>query len=140
MARAHAQMREDALHRLVVGLVVRLKATGPVADQFWQPGGDLAHRQDEIGDARRDRAARHRAVFGLFRVLHQDDPARLLHRLDADRAVRPGAGEDDGEIVAALRGERAEEQVDRRALPARLVEFGQRQMLVGDQQAAGSAG
>ena len=105
-----------------------------IGDQLRQPRGDLAHRQDEVGEARRDGAARHRAVFGLLRVLHQDDAAGLLDRPDPDRAVRSRAAEDDGEVVAPLRGERTEKQVDRRPPPARLVEFGERQVLVGDEQ------
>ena len=130
-------MGEDALQLLAVRLV-RRHGLDPsaIGDQLRQPRGDLAHRQDEVGEARRDDAARHRAVFGLLRVLHDDDAAGLLDRLDSDRAVRSRAGQDDGEIVAPLRGERAEKEVDRRPLPARLVELGQRQMPVGDDELA----
>ena len=135
MSRADAQVRENPLHRRAVGFVHRFHGdAGPVADELRQPEGDLPDRQDEVGEAGRNGAARHRAVFGLFRVLHQNDAAGLLHCLDADRAVRSGAGEDDGEIVAPLRRERAEEQIDRRPVPTRFVEFGDRQMLVGDQK------
>jgi len=70
-------------------------------------------------------------VFGLVRVLDQDDAARLLDGLDAHRAIRAGAGKNDGEVVAALRGKRAKEKIDRRPLLARLVELGNRQMMIG---------
>ena len=63
-----------------------------------------------------------RRVFGLVRILHQNDAAGLLDGAHPDGAVRAGAGQDDRETVAVLRGQRAEEQIDRRALAARLVE------------------
>ncbi len=137
MSRAHAKVGEDALQFLAIRLV-RGHGLDPAAigDQLRQAGGDLAHRQDEIGEARGDNAARHRAVFGFLRVLRDDDAAGLLDRLDSDRAVRSRAGQDDGEIVAPLRGERAEKEVDRRPLPARFVEFGERQVPVGHEQLA----
>ena len=106
----------------------------PIADQLGKPAGDLAHRQDEIREARRDGAAGHRSILGLVRILNQNDAPGLLDRLDADGPVRTGARKNDGEVVAPLRRERAEEEIDRRALPARLVELGDRQMLVGRQK------
>ena len=60
-------------------------------------------------------------------------PASLTALMPTD-AVRARAGQDDGEVVAVLRGERAEEKIDRRALPARLVEFGDGEMLIGDEK------
>jgi hypothetical protein len=60
VTRANAQMREDALHRLPVGLIEEVRRRiPPGADQFGKPFGDLPHGQDEIGVSGRDRAARH---------------------------------------------------------------------------------
>jgi hypothetical protein len=66
-----------------------------------------------------------------MRILDQNDAAGFLDRLDADGTVRSRARKDDGEVVAMLRGQRAEKAVDRRALPARFVEFGEREMMIG---------
>jgi hypothetical protein len=130
-------MREDALHRLPVAITEDIRPrVSPIADQLRKPSGDLPDRQDEIGESGRDRAARHRSVFGLVRILDENDASGLFDRLDADRAVRPGAGKDDREVVAALRCERPEEKIDRGAVPPRLVELGEREVLVGDQELA----
>ena len=132
---ARAQLRQDPLQRLLVGFARRLRPPGATtADQFGKSGGDLAHRQDKIGEARRDGAARHRGEFGLVRVLNQDSAACLLDRLDAERAVRARSRQHDREVVAPLGRERAEEEIDRRAPPAGLLELGDLQMLVLDAQ------
>ena len=135
MARANAQMRENALHHLPVGLVqdIQLRVLA-VADQLGKPPGDLPQGQDEIGEAGRDRAARHRPIFGLVRVLNQNDASGFLDRFDADRSVRTRSRKDNREVVASLRRERAKKKIDRRALPTRLVELGNREVLIGDQK------
>jgi hypothetical protein len=46
----------------------------------------------------------------------------LLDRLDADGAVAPSAGKDDGEAIAVLFGQGAEEEVNGGTLSARLLE------------------
>ena len=102
-----------------------------IADQLGKPGGDLPHRQNEIRKPCRHGAARHRSVFGLVRILDQDYAAGLLDRLDADGPVRAGARKNNGEIVAMLGRERTEKKIDWRPLPARLVELGDREMMVG---------
>ena len=101
------------------------------------PRRDRATGRTKSATSVGDRAARHRGILGLVRVLHQDDAAGFLDRLDADGAVGAGAGQDDGdEAVAMLLGQRAEEEVDRRAQPARLLEGPRRDRVVGDNQAA----
>jgi hypothetical protein len=123
---------KDALHRLAVRLG---ESVGwgilPIADQLRKPRRNFPQGKDEIGQSGRDRAARHRPIFGLVRVLDQNDAAGLLDRLDADGPVGTGAGKNDGEIVASLRRERAKKEIDRSALPTRFVEFRDRKMLVG---------
>jgi hypothetical protein len=104
----------------------------PVAHQLDEARGELAHRQHEIRHSGRDRAARHRRIFGLDRVLHENDAARLLDRPHPDRAVRAGTGQNDGKAVAVLLRHGAEEQVDRRAVAARLVEFHRGDLVIGD--------
>ena len=132
---ARAELRQDPLQRPLVGFArrIRVRRTA-ISDQLGKPGGDLAHRQGEIGETRRDRAARHRVEFGLVGVLNQDDAARLLDRLDAERAVRARPRQHDREVIAAPGGERTEEQIDRRAPPARFVELGDVEVLVLDPQ------
>ncbi len=135
MSGAHPQMRQDAQHRLGFRFAQNVgRPLTPVVDDFWQFRRDLADRKDEIGDSGRDRGARHGAVLGLVGVLDDNDAARFLYRLYADRAVRSRPREDDGEIVAPLRRQRAEKEVYRRPLPARFVEFGERQVLVGEEK------
>ena len=46
-------------------------------------------RQHEVGDAGGDRAARHRGIFGLVGILHQDDAAGFLHRLTPSAPSEP---------------------------------------------------
>ena len=94
-----------------------------VAHELDNTRGYLAEGKDEVGQPRGDGAARHRRVFGLIRVLYENDAACFLDGLEADCAVRAGAREDDREAVAVLIGQRSEEKVDRRALPSRIVEF-----------------
>ena len=103
------------------------------SDEVGQLRRQLLQRQHEIRAAG-DRAARHRGVFGFIGVLHQDEPARLAHGPHADGPVRTAAAEYDGEAVSVLGGQRPEELVDRRALPARLVETRGLDESVGDEQ------
>ena len=133
MACADAQMGKNAVHCFPITFVQRVRWRGlPIADQLRKPGCDLANRQDEIGKTGGYGAARHGPIFGLVRILDENDALRLLHCLNADRAIRTGAGKDDGEVVTPLRSKRAEEKIDRSPLPARLVERGYRQMMIGD--------
>ena len=60
---------------------------------------------------------------------------RRKHRVVATGAVRAGTCHDHRETVAMLFGQRPKEQVDRRALAARLVEFRSRDFMIGDMQA-----
>jgi hypothetical protein len=103
VAGARAQVHQRAAQRFLVEMAdVRDRHVLFDVDQFGQAFGEVARRQDEIGDAGRDGASRHRGVFGLVGILHQDDAAGFLDRAHADRAVRTGAAQDDGETVAEL--------------------------------------
>ena len=121
---AHPQMRENAPQQFLVEIAdVGNRHAVLDPDQIDQPLGEIVDRHDKIGNAGGNRAARHRGIFGLARFLNQDDAAGLLHRAHADRTVGAGAAQDDSEAVAQFFGERTEEQIDRRALAARLIEF-----------------
>jgi len=130
-------VRQDPPHHLLVALAQR--AGHPLAvpvQQFHQTPGEPVQRQHEIGHLRGDRAARHRGIFRLGRILDQDDAAGFLDGLDADGAIRARAGQDDGEAVAVLCGERPEELVDRRTLGARVLERQSRDHVVGNAKIA----
>ena len=74
---------------------------------------NLLGREHEIRQACLDHAPGHAVKFGCLRLLRDDKPAALLHSLDAVRAVRPRAGEDDHNgMLVLLLGERGEEHVD----------------------------
>ena len=71
MTGAHAQVRQDPPQQLLVDLVQVGWGAMPLSrDQLDQARGQLAHRQHEVRDAGRDRAARHRADIRL-----RPDPA-----------------------------------------------------------------
>jgi hypothetical protein len=128
-------MRQNAPHRVPVRLGQRLGRRGaPVTDQFGKPCCNFAQWQDEISEACRDSGARHRSEFRFFRILHQNDAGRFFDRLDAHGPVRARARKDDGKAAIPLGGERAEKNIDRRALPSRFVKLGNRQMVIGYQE------
>ncbi len=116
-------------------LRVRPKGSRPVqrglaAGELCQLGAHLLGRHHEIHVAGRDGAARHVRVRRAVAVirLRQGQPAMLLDRLDAQRAVPVAAGQHHGRgALALVHGERAEEQVDQLALPALRVLTGHRQ-------------
>ena len=112
-------MGKYALDRFPVGLVEDLRRRiSSVADELRETRRDLSHRKDEIGETGRNGAARHGSVFCLVRILDQNDASGLLDRLDADGPVRARTRKDYRKVVAPLRRERAEEEVDRGALAA----------------------
>ena len=131
---AAADVGENAAHVFFIRVAQLPEGMFPVPHELDNARGYFAEGQDEVGEPRGDRAARHRSIFGLVGVLHEDDAACFLDRLEADRAVRAGAREDDGEAIAVLLGERPEEKVDRRSSPSRTVEFVRRDLVIGNSQ------
>jgi hypothetical protein len=107
-----ARLAGQGSHERVVGPARR--ALHRVAmQQRCDRAADALGREEEVGDPGVERGYRHVAVRRSVRVLHEHVPARLLHGCDADRAVRPGAGQHDRHgPVAPRRGERGEERVD----------------------------
>ena len=87
---------------------------------------NLVDRKHEIHGAGHDGAARHAVVSRILRILHDDEPAPVVDRRQPEAAVGARAREDraDGSLAAVF-GERAQEEVERhaRAVPlARLRE------------------
>ena len=118
MAGARSHQLEDALESRLFGFgdgelgrpAARQRGQPhPVPGELAQPHGELAHRQHQIGNLRGDHGARHAVVGRLARVLHQHEPARLLHGLGSQGPIR-AAGEHDGEAVTVARRERAEKR------------------------------
>ncbi len=112
------------LHQRARHLVVRRvrKALRP-AQMAEEGRGDLVGRQDEIRAVAGDRAVRHAGEARRALFLDDHQPAGMLDRADAERAVGPGSREHhrDG-TVTAQRGEAAKERVDghaRRGIAAR---------------------
>jgi hypothetical protein len=131
---AGSDVGENTTHVFFIRAAQLPEGKFPVPHELDNARGYFAEGQDEVGQPRGDRAARHRSVFGLVRVLHEDDAACFLDGLEADCAVRAGARENDREAIAALLGQRPEEKVDRRSLPARIVEFVGRDLVIRDPQ------
>jgi hypothetical protein len=103
-------VRENAPQQLLVEIAdVGNRYASLDPNEIDEPPGEIAHRHDEIGNAGGNGTARHRGIFSLIRILNQDNAAGFLHRAHAYRAIRASATQDDGETVAKLFGERAEE-------------------------------
>ena len=76
-------------------------------------GRDRLRRSGEVDAASGERRARHAGVLRRRDVLREGQPAGLLDRLDAERAVGAGAGVDDADgVLAQIGGERAQKRVD----------------------------
>ena len=76
-----------------------------------QLAGDFRRRQNIIHPAVVDGAARHAVVLGGLLVLGEGHASLGLHRLEAERAVGPFAGQDDADGAVALRPRQGAEQV-----------------------------
>ena len=137
MTRACTQMRQHAPQRFFV----HLTGIGPgnadlERDQSGEPFGELARGQDKVRRAGSNRAARHRGIFGLVGILHQNNAAGFLDGARAKRAVRTGTAENDGEPVAQLLSQRTEQKIDRQSPAARLVEMQRLDLVIDYLQSA----
>ncbi len=113
-ARTRAQRGDDLLELGV--LVDEVERDGSsdigVLGELRQLGPDLGRGQHQVDGATGHGAPRHGLMFGRV-VLREGDPARGLHLTEAERAVGPGARQDDGSAQGALhRHQRAQEVVD----------------------------
>ena len=136
MSGANPQMRHDPAQQVFVNEVAigQLFARLLDADQVNQPSRHLPNRQDKVDNPGADGAARHRIVLGLVRILDEDDAARFLDRANPGRTIRSGAAQNDREAVADPLGHRAKEPINRRPLPARLIERECPELVIDDLQ------
>ena len=88
MPGARAQKPQDPPYGLffMLGRLSGLMAD-LIGDERHELLGKLRYWQHDIRDARGDGASRHRSVFGLLRVLNEDDAAGLLHRFYPQGAI-----------------------------------------------------
>ena len=77
VAEAQMKMSEDAPQRLLVAIDFRyrLRKIPAFLEQIDQLLDQISNGEYEIGDLRSDRASRHRSVFRLVWILHQNDAA-----------------------------------------------------------------
>ena len=131
MAGAHAQIPKNAAQQILVNFAnIGNRCALLYPDEVDQSLCEITRRQNKIRNAHSDGAARHRGIFRFAWILDENDAAGFLHRAHTQRAVRSGAAEDDGKAVAELFGKRPEEQIDGRAVAARLVEFARRNFVI----------
>ena len=110
----------DDLGQPIRGMIIRRQRLPPTV--FGEDFGDLSYRQHEVDGAGHDRAARHAVILGLVRVLHDDEPAFLLDRLQPQAAVAAGSRQDHADrAFAKLFRQRAQEKVERQASAVALV-------------------
>ena len=121
-ARRRAQQDEDFV-QVLVALRFRRRRERDIGlpPEPRQLPRDALRRQHEIHHPRRDGAVRHAVVFrGLF-ILRKRQSALGLDDAQPLGAVRRRAGKDDADGAALLvGGERAEKEIHRQMLPARL--------------------
>lgn len=134
VAGAGTKEMKNAAH-LVIGAV---SPQGPqhllVARNLSDPFGQPCNGGDEIGCACCDCAVGHRREFGFSRVLHEDQTATFLDGASTQRTVRSGPAQDDCHSIAARRGDRPEEHVNRGAPAARFAERARRYVVTVDHQ------
>jgi len=131
---------QGTVHGTYIGPGVRLAWAGGGCDDVVHVGvaadprklaGDGCGRQHEVGD--RCRALWHTGVLRGFRVLDERDAALRLDRPQAERAVRPGPRQDDGDGPGLLLlGQRPEQVVDGQVQDPRLAPGGEQEHPLGD--------
>ena len=102
--------------RRFCGFGLEVRQAAGFAAVFDEGRRDLGDRKHEICRAGHDGAARHAVVGGILRVLHDNQPASVVHRRQPGAAVAAAAREDraDGSRAAVF-GERAQEEIEGQA-------------------------
>ena len=96
--------------------------------------GDGKHKIHRAGQ---DRVARHPVVAGLLRVLHDDQPVPLPHRLQPQAAVGAGSGQDHADGArAVVRRQRRQQMVERQARAVADLRLGEMQSAAADREVA----
>jgi hypothetical protein len=102
-----------AIGMIITGADVERAEASCVFDQL---AGHVLDRDLQIDRARGDHAGGHVGIAGRGAIcqLRDRQPALFLDRLDPERAVMTGAGQDHGDrILGAILGQRREKDVDR---------------------------
>ncbi len=135
----HAQQVDDRGQRSIGAIVRRrcraVRRAAGFAAVFDEGRRNLGNRKHEIGGAGHDGAARHPGVGGVFRILHDNKPALVADCRQPGTAVGAGAGEDraDGSLAAVF-GERAQEEIEGHAGAVPLARVCQSKRAVVDRQ------
>src|SRR5499427_8204416 len=107
-------MSQDAPQQLLVDLRLLDRRCAQLdANELDESRGQIAYWKDEVRNTGPNRAARHGRVFGLLRVLYQDNATCFLDGTHPNGTVRTGAAENDRKAVAHALRDGAEEQVNR---------------------------
>src|SRR5678816_2417702 len=84
-----------------------------VAPDFDELGRYLCDREHEVDETAANRVARHRIVFGFFRILRECESVMLLDALQSVCAIRTHSREHDTDRIFFMRlAERAKETID----------------------------
>ncbi len=114
IVRGLGMQKIDNLSQPIWGMTVRRQSLPPTV--FGEYFGNLADRQHLVHGARHDRAPRHAVIFGVVRILHDDEPALLLNRLQSEAAIAARSRKDHADrAFAELFRQRAQEEVERQA-------------------------
>ena len=132
VARSRPQIRKCRAKQFFIAIAGLNSIIMLVLHDGRKPLRELAQWQNVIRASSCHGGARHGRVFGLFRVLNEDQPASLLDRLHAHRAIRAGACQDHGKPVDKLARKRPEKVVYRRAGPSRFLELASIERTVRD--------
>ncbi len=130
----------DNLGQLVRRTIVRHRTLQlPVDDQppavCGEDFGNLRHREHEVHGAGHDRAARHAVILGIVWILHDNQPALLLDRLQPQAAVAAGSRQDHADrAFAELFGQRVQEEVERQARAVTLARLREAQNTAVDRE------
>ena len=99
-------------------------------------GRHVRNRRDLIDLAGRHRAGRHAIVRGIFRALHQNEPAGGLYRRQTERAIGAGARKDDADRAPSIRlGHGVQQEIERQARAMAFRRLGYMQHTARDGQA-----
>ena len=114
-------------------MILRRQSFPPAV--FGKDLGNLRYWEHEVHGAGQDRAARHAVIFGLVRILRDDEPALLLDRLQSQAAIAAGPREDHADrALAEFFGQRAQKEVERQPCAVTLARFREAQGAIADRE------
>src|SRR6202043_1536325 len=114
-------------------MIVRRQSLPPTV--FGEYFGNLRYREHQVHGARQHRAPRHAVILGVLGILHDNEPALLLDRLQPQAAVAAGSREDHADrAFAELFRQRAQKEVVGQARTVTLQWFREAQGTVADRE------